>query len=361
MSGLKILGVLIGLCVLAAGCASSPDYSSPSDIQVSYKPDRAAIGQMLKEEVGDLDNHLVQKILTEAPPKKAKNRRHGQSEVQAQLENEMQRQIWWWMRYYTIRERDLFTRALNRGEVYRPLVQQILREHHLPPELYYLAMIESGYVTGNTSSASAVGIWQFMRPTALHYKLAVSGAIDERRHPIAATHAAARYLSDLHKQFRSWYLAIAAYNAGQGRIARAVKRGHTTDFWSLAERKLIPRETMDYIPKFLAAASIGQHQDMFGFEVQSSSWQWPEIAAVDLKVRDLRNFKAGKREQDLARIAGLSVLELRRYNPQLRQALARRDVRKIRVWMPKDSANRFALPKTLVAEAGNKPPKKRKI
>jgi membrane-bound lytic murein transglycosylase D len=309
-----ILGGLLAYAL--SGCASTSS-------------DNHAIGHILDRDVGSIDDSLAARIMAENIPYKTKAR--------AEIESEIQRKVWWWVRYYTVLDRERFKRNFLRGENYRPLVQQILTEHQLPPELYYLAMIESGYVTHATSSTAAVGIWQFMRPTALHYGLAVQGTLDERRHPIAATHAAARYLNDLHRKFDSWYLAIAAYNAGQGRINKAIRRGKSRNFWQLASRGFIPRETMDYIPKFLAAASIGAHLDEFGFnELEPhTSAPWPLVAEVKVK--------RGTKLSAIAKKAKLSEKELLRLNPQLREALSCPGVKKIRVWLPRKAADRFAL------------------
>ena len=197
-------------------------------------------------------------------------------------------------------------------------------------------MVESGYVTHATSSTAAVGIWQFMKPTALNYGLGVSPQWDERSHPIAATDAASHYLTDLHRKFDSWYLAIAAYNAGPGRIAKAVRRGKTRDFWKLAERGYLPQETMDYIPKFLAAATIGAHLEQFGFESLRSNQQWPEIASLDLKLKNKK-----MKLSALAIRTALDEKELLRFNPQLEHALTHAGQKRIRIWVPKESAEYF--------------------
>ena len=313
---LKITSLLILLAV--AGCSTSSNQNKEID-------------RMLDREVGDISDSLAAQIMAEPVSYKSKSR--------ARIEGEIQRKVRWWIRYYTVNDRERFQRNLTRGEKYRPLVQQILNEHRLPPELFYLAMIESGFVEHATSHASAVGIWQFMRPTALNYGLGVSGSLDERRHPIQATHAAARYLTDLHRKFNSWYLAIAAYNCGQGRVDKAIKRGRSTDFWRLADGGFLPKETMDYIPKFLAAASIGDHLQQFGFnelKPMPLAQQWPEVTQVQVR-------KAVKLSA-IAKRAHLTETELLRLNPSLRHTLSTRgkSSKNVRVWVPRNAANRFA-------------------
>lgn len=314
------------------GCASSGGSES-------LKRRAQAIQSMLETEVGDVDDDMVE-LVTQKPPKA-----HKKSIHQVRAERELHRKIWWWLNYYSVRDRDRFVRNLERGERYRPLVQQILRQHHLPQELYYLALIESGYVTGANSTANAIGIWQFMKPTAAQYGLGMHGTYDERKHPIAATHAAARYLSDLHDQFDSWYLAIAAYNAGQGRIRAAVKRGKTNDFWKLVERKLLPQETIDYIPKFLAAATIGQNLDTFGFKIKRSVNQWPELTRVMIASKNAQSVKR------LTKLTGLSAVDLNRFNPQLAQSIARPGLKKLVLWVPLEVAQRLQkVPSVVVAQ-----------
>jgi membrane-bound lytic murein transglycosylase D len=296
-------------------------------------PENKAIHSLLEADVGIVDDSFVAKAMTEAE-------KHPTGS-QEQLKNELKRKVRWWIHYYTVRDRERFERNLGRGENYRPLVQQILWQEKLPPELYYLALIESGYVMHATSSTAAVGIWQFMKPTAITYGLEVDSFWDERQHPVAATYAAAHYLTSLHQKFNSWYMAIAAYNAGQGRIARAARVGRSNDFWFLAEHGFIPHETMDYIPKFLAAATIGENLKKFGFGSPTQSLSWPEFVPVFLK--------PGIKLKQLAKQSSLKESEILRFNPHLEKALARNSLKPIRIWVPKELAVRFVSHKVSLA------------
>lgn len=311
-----ILGVT-ALVLVLNGCASAPATRSTSRMV----PQTSAIDKMIKNEVGDLDRSLAERIMTQPLKRKSRSR--------LVLEKEMNRKIWWWLRYYTVRERSLMTRGLQRGEEHRLMIQQVLGDHKLPPELYYLALIESSFVGKSKSSVGASGFWQLMPPTAKQYGLAVNGEVDERWHPVASTQAAAQYLAYLHNRFDSWYLAIAAYNAGQGRIAEAVKRGRTHNFWNLAERRMLPRETMDYIPKFIAAVTIGNHLEKFGFAEPGARQPWPDLALI--------NVKKGKRLSTVAKLSKVSERDLIRLNPQFRHAPHGPVARATRVWVPERS------------------------
>jgi len=160
-------------------------------------------------------------------------------------------------------------------------VQNILEENKVPADLYYLGLIESGFNFKASSRVKAVGVWQFMKPTGKLYGLACDSYIDERRDPIRATEAAARFLRDLYHEFNSWYLAMAAYNAGPGRIRSAIRRAGTNDFWELVEKKKLPKETMEYIPKFLAARYIGENPDLFAFYVNEEK-KYPDVELVKI-------------------------------------------------------------------------------
>jgi membrane-bound lytic murein transglycosylase D len=127
-------------------------------------------------------------------------------------------------------------------------------------------MIESGFNTTVSSRASAVGTWQFMRATGQNYGLTVNNYVDERRDPVKSTKAAAAYLSKLYKQFDSWHLAVAAYNAGEGRISRAMKQSDSDDFWEIAQSQYIHPETKLYVPQLIAAIMIAKDPEKYGFD-----------------------------------------------------------------------------------------------
>jgi soluble lytic murein transglycosylase-like protein len=159
--------------------------------------------------------------------------------------------------------------ALERMAVYEPLIHQALRERGLPRDLIYLALIESHFLPTATSRAGAVGIWQFMPATARANGLEVSEYVDERRDPVRSTDAAARHLHWLHRQFGSWHLALAAYNAGDGRVGGVLRgaagtwRGDDMLYWRA--RPLLPAETRAYVPKLLAASRIARAPEEHGF------------------------------------------------------------------------------------------------
>ncbi len=173
----------------------------------------------------------------------------------------------YWLRYFQ-RYRGTFAGWLERMARYEPYIRRQLTSAGLPGDLVYLALIESGFVTGATSSAHAVGIWQFMAGTARMEGMEVSTYVDERRDPIRATDAAVHHLRSLHRELGSWYLVAAAYNAGSGRVARALDsmaggaRGADSLFWRI--EPVLPGETRDYVPKFLAASMLAKYPALFG-------------------------------------------------------------------------------------------------
>jgi soluble lytic murein transglycosylase-like protein len=145
--------------------------------------------------------------------------------------------------------------ALARYNSYRDILTRILIEEKLPLEVLSVALVESGFNPLALSPKGARGIWQLMPDTARRYGLTVAPGDDHRTHPELATRAAARYLQDLHRMFGDWELALAAYNAGEGRVQRAIELAGARDFNELARRKLLPLETRNYVPAVLAAWS----------------------------------------------------------------------------------------------------------
>lgn len=170
-----------------------------------------------------------------------------------------------WIIYFTKTNPSWFQRALTRSEEFETNMKNILISNDVPEELFYLALIESGYVRQSRSHAGAQGIWQFMKGTGKLYGLRVDRQVDERRDPYKATAAAASYLKDLYNIYGSWYLAIASYNAGEGRIRSAILRHRERDFWELADKNALPDETMNYVPKYIAAVIVAENYDKFGF------------------------------------------------------------------------------------------------
>lgn len=169
-----------------------------------------------------------------------------------------------YIRYFSITKRDLFKRWLKRKSLYEPLIRQILQEHGLPEDLVYLAMIESGFNLQAYSPMKAAGPWQFIPETGRRYGLTVNYWIDERRDIEKSTIAAAHYLDQLFNQFDCWYLAAAAYNTGENRIDRLIKRHDTKDFWQLRAYNRLPRETREYVPQLIAAAIISKNPERYG-------------------------------------------------------------------------------------------------
>ena len=171
-----------------------------------------------------------------------------------------------WIKYFLTRGREHFVRYTQRAGRYAPVLGKILADNGLPRDLVFLAMAESGFHNKAKSWAKAVGPWQFMPFTGRKYGLRVNWYLDERRDPLKATAAAARYLNDLFARFGSWELATAAYNAGEGKISRAISRYRTRNFWQLSRGRYLRRETKDYVPKIMALAIIGKNLESFGFD-----------------------------------------------------------------------------------------------
>lgn len=171
-----------------------------------------------------------------------------------------------WINYFTGRGRDLYRRYAERAGRYGPVLSKILNEQGLPRDLIFLSMAESGFTNSARSWAKAVGPWQFMPYTGRRYGLDVGFFLDERRDPLKATLAASKYLKDLHNRFGSWELAMAGYNAGEGKIGRAIRRYRTKNFWKIRRGRYLKAETKNYVPKIMALAIIGKNLKAFGFE-----------------------------------------------------------------------------------------------
>ena len=206
--------------------------------------------------------------------------------------------------YFQTTAHDAFERYLSRSNRYNDMFREILTEHDMPHDLVYLSLVESGYNAHAYSWARAMGLWQFISSTGRLYGLKRDWWIDERKDPVKATHAAARFLKDLYKQFGDWELAMAAYNGGPGRVSKTIKRQGTRDFWKLNLR----RQTMDYVPLIYAAAIIAKNPEKYGFTNIAFEDQvvWDEVEidrCLDLK--------------EVSKRIGCSLEELKWLNPEL--------------------------------------------
>jgi len=182
-----------------------------------------------------------------------------------------------WVDYFCGRGRRHFTIWLQRKAAVDSLITTILVENDLPRELLYLAMIESGLSSRARSNVGAQGPWQFMPGTAKMFGLRRDWWVDERRDLEMSTRAAARYLRKLHDQFGNWALVLAAYNTGENRVVRQIRLTGHDDYWRLR----LPLQTVNHIPKFIAAARIGEHPEHYGFSVSPRAQLSYDIVKVD--------------------------------------------------------------------------------
>jgi membrane-bound lytic murein transglycosylase D len=169
------------------------------------------------------------------------------------------------IQYFQTTARKVFSNWLARSEKYIPFMRNLLKENGLPEDLVYMALIESGFNPYAYSRSKASGPWQFIYLTGKRYGLRSDWWIDERRDPEKSTVAAAKYLKDLYDMFECWYLAAAGYNAGEKKIAAAMKRYGTEDFWELTKYRYLKQETKDYVPQMIAAALIAKDPEKYGF------------------------------------------------------------------------------------------------
>ena len=230
------------------------------------------------------------------------------------------------------RIKDRFALYLSRSGKYLEVMKDILRKKDVPEDIVFLSLIESGFSPNAYSIAHAAGPWQFIASTAKRYGLEINWWKDERRDPVKSTEAAADYLKDLHGMFGSWNLAMAAYNAGEGKIMRAMKKSNADDYWDLLDTKHIRAETKEYVPRFIAASMIASNPSEFGFEAidyqTPLSYDEVEIESpVDLAV--------------VAECAGITLDEVRRLNPELRRWCTPPDAERYVLKIPKGSHEIF--------------------
>jgi membrane-bound lytic murein transglycosylase D len=268
---MKILPALLTNCCVALLCLSLSACSSPNKKFSFYRSDATTSSEFADDE----------EISASEPEQTAGEELEALKGLSAEQKMTLEQagidaskydfpivlndQVQYYLDLFQGKQRNYYTHWLARSTAYRPHIEAELKKAGLPRDLVFLAMIESGYNPSAYSPANACGLWQFIAGTARTYGLQIDPWVDERREPEKATQAAIKYLSKLHKQFDDWYLAVAAYNTGEGRIADAIETYNTKDFWEIADSESLYLETKRYVPKLIAAILIGRDPEKYGF------------------------------------------------------------------------------------------------
>ncbi|HQJ81996.1 MAG TPA: transglycosylase SLT domain-containing protein [Bacteroidales bacterium] len=212
---------------------------------------------------------------------------------------------------YTVKKRELFSAILGLMDYYFPMIEDIFDSYGIPTELKYMAIIESALNPNAVSRAGATGLWQFMYSTGRLYGLTINSVVDERRDPVKATHAAARYLKDLYNIYNDWILVIAAYNCGPGNVNKAIRRSdNRKDYWEIYYR--LPRETRGYIPGYVAAAySVNYYEE---HNIRPLPLNFPVATDTIMINKDMHLTQ-------ISEVMKIPEGELRALNPQYRTGL----------------------------------------
>jgi membrane-bound lytic murein transglycosylase D len=275
----------------------SPKESSPSDAPLSVETQSVwTLEQPISDESND-DFSL------EIFPKN-RSKQGQEFDIPIVINSKVEQFI----QYFQTKARKVFTLWLARSEKYIPFMRDLLRENGLPEDLVYLALIESGFNPHAYSRSKASGPWQFIYLTGKKYGLRSNWWIDERRDPEKSTIAAAKYLKDLYDMFECWYLAAAGYNAGEKKIATAMKRYRTEDFWELTKYQYLKRETKNYVPQMIAAALIAKDPEKYGFI--GIEYQEP-LQYEKVKVPEVTDLRL------IAQACEVTVNEIKDLNPEL--------------------------------------------
>ncbi len=232
---------------------------------------------------------------------------------------------------YTRQRREQMAMMLGLTDYYFPIFDQVLDYYDIPFDLRYLPVIESALNPRAVSRAGATGIWQFMFGTARMYNLTMNSLVDERRDPLASTHAAARYLKDLYSVYNDWTLVLAAYNCGPGTVNRAIQRaGGSRNYWDIYY--LLPRETRGYVPAFIAATyAMNYHED---YGIVPADFEIPEFTDTIMINRELH---LGQ----VAEVLDIPLRMLRDINPQYRRDIIPASDRSYSLRLPVTQGSQF--------------------
>jgi len=303
MNHSKLLFSLIFLMIWGASCTHVA-----KDEAVVAEPAATEVGlsDEDKERIKNEDASEAAELAEQVPQEKSSSSDLESTSDIGSIPEVYNQKVNQWIDYFQGRGRGHMRHYLSRSSRYLPKMKEILRKEGLPEDLVYIALIESGFSPKATSSANAVGYWQFIRGTGRRYGLRQNSYVDERRDFIHSTTAAAKYMKALYNLFGSWFLAISSYNVGENRIKRMVMKHYTRDFWELARNGYLPKETQNYVPKFLAARLIAKHPEKYGFDdvVYEPPLDFKEIA-----------FGTGINLRSFANHMGISLSEVKGLNP----------------------------------------------
>ncbi len=333
MKKLVILSALILPAILLSGCSMKRSTKSP-DRDVSSVNEELSVDDVFEKEMPTKGDHLgknttenthaiVEATADDVAIKQAVGAKDIDEELSPTPEDQIPyaknflaqkktKRMQFWIEYFTTKNRERFQRFLNNGEEYRHHIEEVFVQHGLPKELYFVGLIESGYYLGARSHAAAVGPWQFIPGTGKRYGLSITKEIDERQDLFKASRAAAMYFKDLHNIFSSWELALAAYNAGEYGIIRRILKHGTRDFYVLSKRKQLPSETINYVPKVLAAMHIVNNAEKYGFTL-------PKKKTHLFDNTELRAIKKNLPLSVIANKIDVDPAILKKLNPELRQ------------------------------------------
>jgi len=249
--------------------------------------------------------------------------------------------------YFTVRNRQYTREMLRREALYLPLFEKYLKKYDLPEELKYLPIIEAGLNPKAVSGPRAVGLWQFMRPTAREQGLKIDWYIDERMDPEKSTEAACKYIKWLYKYFKDWKMTLAAYNSGIGNVSRAMRRsGYKNDFWKVY--RYLPRETRSYVPQFAAIVYALEYADEHNIFVKDPSYPVPFDIVETNQFVYLKAF---------AEESGMDLDVLKQLNPAVKKGAIPAHAKNYKLRIPTSEADQYQANKTSIlakAEAGKK-------
>lgn len=311
------LAVLLAVILALAGCASPRATAKPQSLTAPppFQPVEGgrilqAITSLVRFTPGPPDSKLnreIQEVVTGIGRIAGKR-----TDVPTYLVGAPDHQVESYLRLFSKSQKKAFKASLSRAGRYLPMMKQVFQKEGLPQELIYLALVESAYNPMAVSPKEATGIWQFMEATARRYGLQVDAQVDERRDPEKSTRAAARYLKDLHRQFGCWHLAAAAYNAGEGRVSTAIRRHGVRDFWGLAAKGGLPRETCNFVPQWVATVMVARQPQQYGLGriAYQKPWRFDRVKVPS--GADLHRF---------AEALGVELNDLVGLNPELQLPL----------------------------------------